>query len=63
MKEVKISFTGGSDYSLTLYLNDKEIMTLKEWIINESSTLSMNIESEKTEVTLFRAHIAYIQYT
>lgn len=60
MKEVKIHFTGNTE--LKLLLNDIEIMTLKEWIINESLTLSMHIESDKSEITLFRAHITCIQY-
>lgn len=60
MKEVKIYFTGNTE--LKLLLNDIEIMTLKEWIINESPTLSIQIESDKSEITLFRAHITCIQY-
>jgi hypothetical protein len=60
MKEVKIYFTGNKE--LKLLLNDIEIMTLKEWIINESLTLSIKIESDKSEITLFRPHITYIQY-
>jgi hypothetical protein len=60
MKAVEIYYTGGN--SLKLMLNDTEIMTLKEWIINESSTLSMCVESGKREITLFRSHIVYIHY-
>lgn len=62
MKAVEIYFTGGRDNSLKMILNDKEIMTLKEWIMNETSTLSMYIESEENEITLFRSHISYIHY-
>jgi hypothetical protein len=62
MKAVEIFFSGGKDNSLKLMLSDKEIMTLKEWIINETSTLSMYIESDKREITLFRSHITHIHY-
>ncbi|MDP4092323.1 MAG: hypothetical protein Q8920_03090 [Bacillota bacterium] len=62
MKVVEIYFTGGKDNSSKLMLDDNEIMTLKEWIINEAPTLSFNYESGKREITLFRSHIAYILY-
>ena len=62
MKAVEIYFTNGKNSPLRLMLNDNEIMTLKEWVINESSTLTMYIESDKRDVTLFRSHIAYINY-
>lgn len=62
MNEAKIFLTGSRDNCLKLLLNDIEILTLKEWIINETPTLMLHIESDKNEIILFRSHIAYIQY-
>lgn len=62
MRVVEIYFSAGKDNFIKLMLNDNEIITLKEWIINDTSTLTMFIESDKREITLFRSHIAYIRY-
>ncbi len=62
MNETRIFMTGSKDNVLKLLLNDTEIMTLKEWIINDTPTLTMCLESTKNEITLFRPHISYIQY-
>ena len=62
MNETRIFMTGSKDNVLKLLLNDTEIMTLKEWIINDTPTLTMCLESTKNEITLFRSHISYIQY-
>lgn len=63
MSEVKILLTGSKDNSLNLLLSEIETMTLKEWIINDTPTLTMYIESSKNEITLFRSHISFIQYS
>jgi hypothetical protein len=62
MKEVKIYFTGGKDNMLVFLLNEIEILTLKEWIINDTPTLTIYLEYSKNEITLFRSHISCIQY-
>ncbi|MDP4181713.1 MAG: hypothetical protein Q8942_11545 [Bacillota bacterium] len=62
MNEVKIFLTGCKDNLLILLLNDVEVLTLKEWIINDTPTLTMCVESNKNEITLFRSHISCIQY-
>jgi hypothetical protein len=62
MKEVKIYFTGGKDNMLVFLLSEIEILTLKEWIINDTPTLTIYLEYSKNEITLFRSHISCIQY-